>query len=357
MTDANGNTLDLFTINDLRRFPVPEWLLTDHMHKGDIAVIYGAPGSGKSFLAIDWALSIAAGVPWLGYAVAQGPILYMAGEGAPSIYKRVNAWMISHDVPDVPMAYFHLRPLPLREDEVIQEIQDALDAYQDEWEVEHGPLTYPDNDGNAIVDEPGLHPALIIVDTLSQFFSGGDEVSPDMTQFVNNMRRLAQEAGVAILIVHHTNATDKRERGHSSLRGNVEVMFKVEAIEADGQIIGLTLINDKQKDDPRVLPLKVSLELVKDSLVVAQASADLLAIQPRAKNGSGPPVPMRKRDMLAVLAASDGYKWLEWRLASGVPKDIFNRRLRKLIADGEIYKDGDTYFAYPAGKDIVDEDD
>jgi len=268
--------VELLTINQLRNYPVPEWLITGFIHKGDVAVIYGEPGSGKSFLAIDWALSIATGLSWLGHDVAQGPVLYMAGEGAPSIYKRVNAWMSDHDAHHIPGAFFNLHPLPLREDEIIEEIKNTLKAYEDERAAYTGPSFYHDDDGEAHLAAPGLHPALIVVDTLSQFFSGGEENGPEMTQFVNNMRRLAQELNVAILIVHHSNAANLRERGHSSLRGNVEVMFRVDAIEDKGQIAGILLKNDKQKDDPRVKPMKLSLTCLKGSMVISLANPNLV---------------------------------------------------------------------------------
>ncbi len=331
-----AHTLDLFTIENLRRFPSPEWLLTDHIHKQDVAVLYGPPGSGKSFLALDWALSIATGLPWLGHHhTAQAPILYMAGEGAPSICKRVNAWMAHHRVTDLSAAYFHLRPLPLREEEVIHAIESTLENFM------------------AMDEVVGLYPGLLVVDTLSQFFSGGDEVSPDMTQFVNNMRTLSQATGMAILIVHHSNATGKRERGHSSLRGNVEVMFNVDAIEPAGQIIGLTLTNDKQKDDPRVQSLKLSLEPLGNSLVVSPANADLLTISGRVKK-SGPPAPMRKVDMLTILGShSEGMTFKEWELASAVPHTTFVRRLATLKAASDIYLDGGRWFAMPATFDLA----
>lgn len=251
-------SLDLYTLDDLRNYPEPEWLITDHIHKEDVAVIWGQPSSGKSFLALDWALSIASGLPWLGqYAVAKAPILYMAGEGASSIHKRVQAWMEPHDVTAVPGAYFHLRPLPLLEEEVIEEIQTTLSSY-----CRHEA-------------DPELGLGLIVVDTLSQFFGNGDEVSPDMTQFVNNMRRIAHESHTAVLIVHHSNAVGERERGHGSLRGNLEAAFEVKAIKKDGRLIGLTLVNDKQKDDPENLPMKLSLYSSQNSLAISLGDSSL----------------------------------------------------------------------------------
>ena len=261
MTDLSD--VELLSVDDLRSLREPEWLVTDFIHKGDVAVLYGPPSSGKSFLAIDLALSVALGLPWLGrYPVASGAVLYMAGEGGPAIFKRVDAWMEAREVTDVPWVRFHLKPLPLRETEAVEAIEQALAAFDHQ-------------DGDF-----GLHPCLVVIDTLSQFFSGGDEVSPDMTQFVSNMRQIARNLDAAVLIVHHTNVGGERERGHTSLRCNVEVMFKVVGRTHNHQIVGLQLTNDKQKDDAQVPPLEIVLAPSRTSLVVTGE-----ALQTRLCNG------------------------------------------------------------------------
>ncbi len=334
MTDRDD--IQLLSINDLRHLPEPEWLIQGHVHKGDVAVIYGPAASGKSFLALDWALTLASGLPWLGkHPVTCGPVIYMAGEGGPSIYKRIEAWLAFHELRDIDTAYFHLKPLPLREEEAIQAIEDTLGAF------DHG-----DN-------EFGMYPAMLVVDTLSQFFSGGDEVSPDMTQFVTNMRRLARSTGAAVLIVHHTNKGGKAERGHTSLRCNVEAMFQVQPVRDKGQIIGLKLVNDKQKDDAEAAPLTIMLEPCKRSLVVARAEET-----PEKEVRPTPPKQPSAESMMAWLAGhGDGATWGEWKAGTRIGnKDLFMNRVRKLLRENDIYKGPDgRYYIMPAVEDLAEE--
>jgi hypothetical protein len=336
--------VQLLTIDDLRRQPEPQWLIEGFIHKGDVAVIYGPPSSGKSFLALDWALTLAAGVPWLGkYAVASSPVIYMAGEGAPSIFKRVDAWMDARGVKHIPTAFFHLRPLPLREEAAIEAVEQTLAAY---------------DHNDYLIPEDGLCPGMIVVDTLSQFFGGGDEITPDMTQFVSNMRRIAQSTGATVLIVHHTNKGGQQERGHTSLRCNVEVMFKVSAVKHDGIIAGLTIINDKQKDDPEALPLTVVLEPAKRSLVVTREATEKDGLE-KKRIVDGPPKPPTTESMVAWLAGhSEGATWREWKAGARVAKPLFNRRLRRLLAEGDVYKDGEgRYFVMPSTEDLAEDDE
>jgi hypothetical protein len=63
--------------------------------------------------------------------------------------------------------------------------------------------------------------------------------------------------------------------------------------------------------------------------------------------------------VLLLGVAENGMTWQEWRLASGIDKSRFNRRVTRLLKDSEIIKENGRYFAMPAVKDLagMDEDD
>ena len=63
------------------------------LHAGSLSLIYGPPKSGKSFLATDLGLSIAAGdADWMGHEIVRpGPVLYVACEGHGGFWKRLTA--------------------------------------------------------------------------------------------------------------------------------------------------------------------------------------------------------------------------------------------------------------------------
>jgi hypothetical protein len=246
--------------SDLLEMPKPYAVIDGFIQEQEAVVLYGKPNGGKSFLALDWALSIASGRPWLGlHEVAQGPVVYMAGEGAASLQKRVKAWMTYHGVTQLPGMYFQTRPLPLRDPEMIEEIQHVLHTFS-EQEYGGGP-------------DAALYPRLIVVDTLSQFLMGGDENGPDMALFVSNVRHLSQEHNTAVLVVHHTNKSGFEERGHSALRGNVDVMFKCSPIYQGPVLAGLDILNDKQRDQERAATVSLKLLAVEESLVIVPTMA------------------------------------------------------------------------------------
>jgi hypothetical protein len=66
-----------FTLLDfeaLQALPDATWLIDGMVPADGLGFIYGASQAGKSFLALDWALSVAAGIPWFGHDVAGGHV-------------------------------------------------------------------------------------------------------------------------------------------------------------------------------------------------------------------------------------------------------------------------------------------
>jgi putative DNA primase/helicase len=72
--------------------PDPEWLIDGILPANKLSVVYGASGTGKSFLALDWGLSIATGTGWQGNRVKQGGVAYIAAEKGPGYKHRIQAW-------------------------------------------------------------------------------------------------------------------------------------------------------------------------------------------------------------------------------------------------------------------------
>lgn len=333
------NKLDILSTKQLLRLPPPKWLMEGIIYENTISGLYGQPGSGKSFIALDWAMCISEGMAWLGrFHTKQAPVVYIAAEGGQGIQKRVREWMRHYGVASLPAMHWLLNPLYVREDGIVEEFLEELER--------------PD-----LGPEEFINPGLLVVDTLSQSIGDGDENnSKDMGLFIGRVQKIAREKKMAALIVHHTNAEGKRERGHSSLRGNIDTMFKTEASEnGDGRLVMVTLTNNKQKDDAKVKPVYLApAEGTTESLVLVETEAP----EPRRKKGDGITGPMRRVDMLSVLAAAeDGMTWNEWRLATGMDKNRFNRRIKRLTEEGLIFREGQKYYVTPSNADIAGMDD
>ncbi len=146
--DVNG-LFKLTSISELSALPPPSWLIDKLIEQSVFAVLYGASGEGKSFLALDWALSIATGKPWQGRKVKRGPVVYVVAEGGRNIGKRIKAWMIERDA-DPHDFLMILDAVQFRKPEHVQHLLGLIEAKK-------------------------INPELIVVDTLARCFLGGDE--------------------------------------------------------------------------------------------------------------------------------------------------------------------------------------
>jgi len=225
-------------VADLKYRP-PEFVVEDLFETETLGLIFGDPGCGKSFLAVDLGLSVATGAPFHGRRTKAGPVFLIAGEGHNGLARRFAAWSKARGVP--------LAGVPLFKSERAAQFLDGASAKAVADAVE------------ALAKHHG-QPKLIIVDTLARNFGAGDENNTkDMSEFVSAIDDLmARFPGSSVLIVHHSGHAEKqRARGAMALKGALDTEYRV---EKDGPIMRLT--NTKMKDAPPPAALYFSLEPV-----------------------------------------------------------------------------------------------
>src|ERR1700674_809342 len=91
-------SLTTYSIAELLSIEPPEWLIDGVMPLMGLTALYGQPGGGKSFIALDMALAIASGRPWQGHPVKRGYVVYISAEGGSGLSKRVGAWLAHHQI-------------------------------------------------------------------------------------------------------------------------------------------------------------------------------------------------------------------------------------------------------------------
>jgi len=184
--------------------PPVEFLVDGLLTDTGFAMMYGAPGTGKSFLAIDIALSVAHGMPWQGQAVKPGAVLYIAGEGIGGFGKRWKAWEKYHGVKDEPDMYLLPTAVNFREPEDIARLV-------------------------ATIEGIGQKFSLVIVDTVARAIAGAEEnSSTDMGLFVAAFDEIKALTGGALLAVHHAGKDSSRgARGSTALLGAVDTSLMV----------------------------------------------------------------------------------------------------------------------------------
>jgi hypothetical protein len=184
-------------------------LIKNLLDAGAMSVMYGDSGTGKTFVALDLAYHVAAGVPWNGLKVVQGPVIYVAAEAGEDINARIEA-LDKHYSPD--------------KEPPLDTVPCLVDLFRAGADLQ--PLI-------ALVREAakeyGRDVSLIVIDTLARAMGAGDEnQTPDMNQFVRHLDLLRTETGAHVMIVHHTGKDKARGgRGSSALRAATDTELEV----------------------------------------------------------------------------------------------------------------------------------
>lgn len=191
-------------------------IVEDVLTTGAMSVFYGESNSGKTYLVLDLAKSIAKGIPWLGRRTTQGCVIYVAAEGAKTIERRLRAIRETEpNEPDYPLGVVKTS-INMASSTADTELLAALALTRArEWSTT---------------------PCLIVIDTLSRVLAGGNENdSTDMGALVRNSDLLRELTGAHILWVHHAGKdTTKGARGHSLLRAAVDTEVEILHDEASG---------------------------------------------------------------------------------------------------------------------------
>lgn len=313
----------LISCADLEQIPKPEFLIEEIMPARSLSVLFGAPGAGKTFLALDWALCVATSHRWMERTVIGGRVVYVATEGSAGLGARVRAWKQSREYRGS-AARLHFVTSPV--------------ALIDRTDVE-ALIT-----DVARLDDP---PLLFVFDTLSRSMPGADENSQgDMSTMVQNVDRIRDATGAAVLLLHHANAGGERERGSTVLRGAADTMLQLKA--EDDRI---ELRCEKMKDSAAFNRVVLHLERTGESAVftpnptLGVTSGNLSSIE---------------RDMLEALTSGfldDGATVSEWCKVAGKPNGPFYRARTSLVEKGLVDPGeggrGSRYTVTAAGREAL----
>lgn len=194
--------------------PEHEWLIKGVLTRAERSMMAGASQSGKSFLAIDMAMSIARGIDYFGRKVLRGGVVYQAGEGGRGVKKRLRAYRRYHGVDHAENLPFVLLPSPV-DLYASEDMTEALIA-----EIRHWASTFP------------IPLELVVIDTLSAATPGADEnSSKDVGPVLARCERIATALNCHVMIVHHMNAEGSKPRGHTSIFANLDNVITVSKIE------------------------------------------------------------------------------------------------------------------------------
>jgi len=200
-----------YTIRDAKYILTPrppiESIIQGIITRGSVNVLVGKFGSKKTWSAISAGTCVALRKAWLGYSVMPGNVLIIDEESGDERLSRRLAMAIRGEMggESTPIYYVSLSQFNL--------------------------FKKPDDAGVKIRAIKEVDAQLVIVDALADIMAGGDENSVKDTQPVfMQLRKIAEETGAAIIVIHHVNKTGDY-RGSTAIPGAIDNMILVESAD------------------------------------------------------------------------------------------------------------------------------
>lgn len=218
----------LLSISQLREITGNvRWLVKNLIPADSLGMGFGASGTFKSFIFLSLALHIAHSMAWAKRKTTAGRVVYVAAEGGAGVYRRVAAWHQAHQLPETDNFHVCITPLLLTIEQQMVQLRDAIRA-----------LPTP--------------PVLIVIDTLSQTFTGDENAATDIGDYLRMLNtHLRAEFNCTVLVIHHTgHSASERPRGSSAITANVDFLLGCFRPNADCNSALLEVI--KQKDGDRL---------------------------------------------------------------------------------------------------------
>jgi hypothetical protein len=330
---------------DLLALPTRSFLIPGLLPDPGLAVVYGAPGEGKSFLTLSLALSIAHARPCFGHVPAPGDVAIVAAEGSYGLRDRVAAWYADTGIsPDNAPVHIIPTSVDLTKREAMNGLSDAL-----EGRLSGRPLK------------------LLVIDTLSQCIPSMDENSQAaMSAVVSNVMSIIERHRCLVVLVHHQGKSAAGMRGSSVLPAAADTIIHVRASrsETDWRV---ELLTQKQKDGRSMLRFAAEMRLKQIFSHGVERTVPVACIE--APSGdpvtdnvdqwlASPKLTKNQTAVLDFLVRKGGELELaEWRkgliaakaLPGQRPDHAFRSAVSALVQHGCIEEDGTVYRVADSG--------
>jgi hypothetical protein len=291
------------------------WLITDLWSHEAVGIVGGEPKCCKSFLALELAIAVAAGVPCLRRYVVPDPgrvLLYAAEDSPATVRRRLEgiAAAAGVDLKDVDI-------------QVITAPSLRLDLEADQR--------------NLADTVANLKPRLLILDSFVRLHRIDENASREVGPLLAYLRELQRRHGLAVLVVHHAKKGAGCTRAGQALRGSSEFHAWGDSNlylrrEGEGDHLILTV-----EHRAAASPKPIKLELVQ--------AGEALALKLVDRSEPAAPVP-RSLDECIAAALANAHRTLafaELRSHCRVRADTLYQRLAALAAMGRVVKTADGY--------------
>jgi len=289
------------------------WLVTGLWSDQAVGIVGGEPKCCKSFLALDLAVAVAAGVPCLRRFTVRraGRVLLFAAEDALHIVRRRLEGISA--AAGVALANLDIQ--------VITAPTVRLDLDADRR--------------NLAETVARLQPRLLILDPFVRLHRIDENASGEVAPLLAYLRELQRRHDVAVLVVHHAKKGGGGVRAGQALRGSSEFHAWGDSnlyLRRDGDDLSLSV---EHRAAPSMPPITIEL--------AQRGTALALEVVDRRDPATPPPSSLDERITATLGGADAALPFAELRACCRVRATTLYERLAVLAETGRVVKTEDGY--------------
>lgn len=231
--ETHNKTFKLIPAQKLLAAPPParDWVIQNFLPKKIVAAIIAAGGTGKSYLAMHIAISAATGTALFNKYQPKEPekVVFISGEDdSTELQRRLHKAAKGLAVQEKILLDKNLHFIDLA---------DSFELFteknrQGETIITQNPKLICDS----ITAHLGTDIGLVIVDPISRFRGGEENLATDSTRFVQALQEIRDHLKAAVLCLHHVNKSagaggnQNNSRGSSAFIDGVRLVFQLNAM-------------------------------------------------------------------------------------------------------------------------------
>lgn len=292
--------------------PEQRWLIEQLWGAEAVGIIGGEPKCGKSFLALDLAVSVASGTPCLGrFRAARSArvLLFAAEDPLHLVRERLEGITAARavDLCTLPLYVITAPCLRLDDPTHCERLSETVEK---------------------------IHPALLVLDPFVRLHAIDENAAGEVAPLLAFLRHLQRKHQLAVALVHHARKDAARSRPGQALRGSSEFHAWGDSnlyLRRHDQLLRLSVEHRAARS-----PDDLTLELATDPLALRITDSPPDAEPPRQLSAV-----QRIEQALAGATAPLGVRDL--RAACRIRSETLCAALDALVAEGRVLKSIDGY--------------
>jgi hypothetical protein len=203
------------------------WVIKGWVPERGCTMVYGESGAGKTFVTLDMACHIAAGLSWCGIVTKPGLVVYMAGEGNYGIRQRVAAWCKRYGIQKLDNLLISNKAIDLDAPNAAAQILNAVRE-----------LTSDDA-------------VAVMIDTVNNHMAGDENSARDVRNLFNAANLVAAALNAAVILNHHMGHSAEaknRARGSSAFKASLDAAIQI--AKGEGELLEISCTKMKDAEPP-----------------------------------------------------------------------------------------------------------